>query len=118
MMCVQPAARYSSMRAMHSSGVPAIAHTFFRTSSVTALAAALRPPRSSDVDARNAARRMCIVAQRRHGSREYSALVLECSSCEHTAHDVDAFAHHGCRTDLFPFALANLLHKNLRRSKP
>ena len=44
--CVQPASRYSSIAAMQSAGVPAIGLQRSRISSLTAAAAARRPPRS------------------------------------------------------------------------
>src|SRR5262249_41978462 len=46
MTCVQPASRYSSIAATHSSGVPAMGLHLSRISSVTCSFAARRPPRS------------------------------------------------------------------------
>src|SRR6266536_1685433 len=46
MTCVQPAARYSSIAAMQSAGVPAIGLHLSRIASVTCSFAARRPPRS------------------------------------------------------------------------
>src|SRR5207237_9845975 len=61
---------------------------------------------------------MCLRPKPRITRGKEFSTVLESLAFEHAANNFDAFPHHRSRADLFAFPFANLLHEDLRRSKP
>src|SRR5713101_5872187 len=73
---------------------------------------------SSDVDRHAPPRNVSIGSKCRRKRLKRFALVFHFPTGEHRLDDLDAFAHHGCRANLFPlFAFADFFHENLRSAK-